>query len=212
MTILAQILAHDGDRVAVLVGERAISYARLLADIRSAAALFARHGVGVGTRVGLRAGPLLTGQSYASWVAHLASIWIGARHVSLVEASSVSDSIAAGMVEIAIGSELGLKRVPSTHRQIRFDLDLAQSPEDNAPHPELSESQAARVNLTSGTTGRAKFVAWKAPMMVERIAQVADGLSLNSWLSPLSVTPDTHHRRVPISDCGLASRRNGSSS
>lgn len=200
MTILAKILANEGDGVAVVVGDRAIRYAQFLADIRSAAAMFADQGVGIGTKVGLRAGPLLTGQSYASWVAHLATLWIGARHISMVEAGSVSDCIAAGVVEIAIGSQLGLKRVPATHRQIRFDLDLDGLRNSEGAAPKLADDQAVRINLTSGTTGRAKFVAWDAAMMEQRVAQVAEGLSLSpeSRLFPLLQMRTTAGFRYPI--------------
>jgi acyl-CoA synthetase (AMP-forming)/AMP-acid ligase II len=199
MAILARILAHDGDKTAVVVGDRAISYARLLADVRGAAALFSSQGVAEGTKVGLRAGPLVTGQTYASWIAHLAALWLGARHVSMVEAVSIAECISAGMVDIAIGSANGLKRVPATHRQIHFELDLAGPALCSGPPP-LADDRAVRVNLTSGTTGRAKFVAWDSAMIDQRVAQVADGLPLSSTttLYPLLQLRTTAGFRYPL--------------
>ena len=200
MTILARILAHEGESVAVVAGDRATSYSRLLSDVRGAARLLAGQGVGVGTRLGIRAGTVDTGQSYTNWVFHLAAMWVGARHVTLIEDVSVADSIAAGMVEVVVGSADGLKKVPATFRKVLVDRQTTFDHNDPNCTPPLSDDQAVRLNLTSGTTGRPKFVAWSASMIAQRVEQITEGLAFSSTtkLYPLIQLRATAGFRYPL--------------
>ena len=59
--------------------------------------------MGPGTKAGIRAGSVSNGHSYASWVAHLATLHLGAAHVSIVEAAGIAAAVQAGMIDLAIG-------------------------------------------------------------------------------------------------------------
>ncbi len=88
MTIIAALGRHPPDRVAVRVGTLDIGYGRMLADVMAAAAALSGKGVIPGAKVGIRAGSVSNGHSYANWVAHLATLHLGAAHVSIVESAS----------------------------------------------------------------------------------------------------------------------------
>lgn len=178
MAIIESLQAHPADRVAVRVGDLDISYARLLADVAAAAASLAAKGVGEGSRVGIRAGFLDTGHSYANWVAHLAAIHLGATHVSIVEQASLSAAIQAGMVDMVIGAQRRLDDVPAALERIVFDCDPKKPLAPPRDVPPGREAAAARVNLTSGTTGSPRFLSWDSAMIASRVDQVADGLPI----------------------------------
>ena len=78
MTIIESLRRHPPERVAVRVGALDISYARLMADVMAAAAVLAAKGVTAGAKVGIRAGSVPNGHSYANWVAHLATLHLDA--------------------------------------------------------------------------------------------------------------------------------------
>ena len=88
MTIIESIGKHPPERVAVRVGALDINYGRLQADVMAAAVTLAAKGVAAGSKVGIRAGSVSNGHSYANWVAHLATLHLGAAHVSIVESAS----------------------------------------------------------------------------------------------------------------------------
>ena len=178
MTILESIRGHAPDKVAARVGDLDISYARLVADVAAAAASLAAKGVGEGSRVGIRAGTLSTGHSYANWVAHLAAIHLGATHVSIVEQASLSAAVQAGMIDMVVGPMRGLDDVPATLERIIFDCDPKKPLAAPRDVPANRESAAARLNLTSGTTGSPKFLTWDSAMIASRVNQVADGLPI----------------------------------
>ncbi len=200
MAIIDRIAQHVGDRPAVIVGATAVSYARMLADVRAAASLLHARGVGKGTKVGVRAGPMVSGQSYGNWVVHLATLWIGARHVSMTETAAVTESLRAGMVDVAVGSAAGLGKIPATMRTIVIEPNPLKALAIDGDVPALAEENAVRINLTSGTTGSAKFIAWDAAMLEARVAQVGDGLALGSAtrLYPLIQLRATAGFRYPI--------------
>jgi acyl-CoA synthetase (AMP-forming)/AMP-acid ligase II len=178
MGIITSIQSHAPDRVAIRVGALEISYGRFLADVFAAAATLAAKGIGPGSKVGIRAGTLTTGHSYANWVAHLAALHLGASHVSIVETASLSASVQANMIDAVIGPRQALAEIPATLKFVEFDCDPARPLATPAEPPPGHEESAARLNLTSGTTGKPKFLAWDAAMIERRVAQVGDGLPL----------------------------------
>ena len=187
MTIIETLGRHPPDRVAVRVGALDISYARLMADVMAAAASLAARGVAAGSKVGIRAGSVANGHSYANWVAHLASIHLGAAHVSIVESASLSAAVQAGVIDLAIGARKSLDDIPPSLGRVEFDCDPARPLATVRDAPPADEASAARINLTSGTTGTPKFLVWDRKMIEARVAQVG-ATSVNGGL-PLG--PDT---------------------
>ncbi len=159
------------------VGALDISYGRLLADIAAAATSLAAKGVGEGSRVGIRVGPVPSGHCYANWVAHLTSLWLGAAHCSIVEPASMGAALQAGLIDAVIGSAGTLGDIPAGLGRITFDCDPKRllAPSETPPNRDVA---ASRINLTSGTTGKPKFLVWDSAMIAARIKQVADGVAI----------------------------------
>ena len=199
MGIIAEILAQPSERIAVRAGASTISYARLAADIDAAVARFRTMGVNAGSAVGIRAGSAENGHSYANWVAHLAVIKLGAAHVSMTDAASIRASLQAGRVDLVIGNFESLVDVPLSVRRIEFHVDPA-APADVADGTANEEGSARRLNLTSGTTGKPKFIAWDAAMIERRITQFADNRLINAEtrLYPLLHLRTTAGFRYPL--------------
>ena len=199
MGIIAGIMAQPGERIAVRAGGSAISYARLVADLDAATARFRAEGVGKGATVGIRAGAADNGHSYANWIAHLAVMRIGGAHVSMTDRASLRASLQAGRVDLVIGNFESLIDVPKSVRRIEFQVDPAAAAE-TADGGVNEESKARRLNLTSGTTGKPKFIAWDAAMIDRRVAQVADGSLINpdTRLFPLLHLRTTAGFRYPL--------------
>ena len=199
MGMIAGIMAQPGERIAVMAGASTISYARLAADVDAAAARFRAEGIGPSATVGIRAGAADNGHSYANWVAHLAVMKIGAAHVSMTDAASIRASVQTGQVDVAIGNFESLIDVPKSVRRIGFHVDPA-APAEIADGGLNEESKARRLNLTSGTTGKPKFIAWDADMIERRVAQVGEGLLINpdTRLYPLLHLRTTAGFRYPL--------------
>lgn len=199
MGIIASIMARPSGRIAVRAGATAVSYARLAADVDVAAAKFGGQGIGKDTTVGIRAGTADNGHSYANWVAHLAVIKLGAAHVSMTDAPSIRASLQAGRVDVVIGNFESLIDVPLSVRRIEFHVDPA-APAEVADGGANEEGGAQRLNLTSGTTGKPKFIAWDADMIERRVDQITDESLINgdTRLFPLLHLRTTTGFRYPL--------------
>ena len=199
MTILSSLNRHPPEDIAVRVGALELAYGRFVADIDSAATRLAAEGVGEGSRVGIRSATLATGHTYANWVAHLATIRLGAAHVSIVEQGSLAAAITGGVIDSIIGPPRSFDDVPAAITRIEYDCDPRRPLAPATPPPDR-EASAARINLTSGTTGSPKFLTWNAAMIDARIAQVGDGLPLgpDTILYPLLHIRTTAGFRYPI--------------
>jgi acyl-CoA synthetase (AMP-forming)/AMP-acid ligase II len=199
MGIIARIRRQPSERIAVRAGPSAISYARLLADVEAAAAAFRAEGLGSQSTVGIRAGSADNGHSYANWVAHLAAMKIGAGHVSMTDAPSIRAALQAGKIDCVIGTFEALIDVPRSTPRIQFHVDAAGPAPvvDGGPNDEAS---ARRLNLTSGTTGKPKLVAWDAAMIEQRVDQVLDPALINgeTGLFPLLHLRTTAGFRYPL--------------
>ena len=119
-------------------------------------------------KVAIRASSLTSGHSYANWVAHLAAMHLGASHVSIVETASLSAAVQAGMIDAVIGPRTSLSDIPATLKAIEFDCDPSKPLAAPAEAPPSHEQSAVRLNLTSGTTGKPKFLAWDQAMIERR--------------------------------------------
>ena len=199
MGIIARIFEQPDDRIAVRAGASAISFARLRADVDAAAAAFRADGLGSHSTVGLRAGSADNGHSYANWVAHLAAMKIGASHISMTDVASIRAALQAGKIDCVIGTFESLIDVPRATPRIQFHVDPA------GPAPVVAggandEASARRLNLTSGTTGKPKFVAWDAAMIEQRVDQVIDPTLIDgeTALFPLLHLRTTAGFRYPL--------------
>ncbi len=199
MGIIARIIDQPGERIAVRAGASAISYARLAADVAVAATKLRAEGIGKGKTVGIRAGTAENGHSYANWVAHLAVMKLGAAHVSMTDAASIRASLQAGRVDVVVGNFESLVDVPLSVRRIEFHVDPA-APAEVADGGANEEDGASRLNLTSGTTGKPKFIAWDAEMIERRVDQVSDAPMINAdtRLFPLLHLRTTAGFRYPL--------------
>lgn len=199
MGIVARIMEQAGDRIAVETGGIRISYARLLADMDSAAQRLAEAGVGEGKIAGIRAGTADNGHSYANWVAHLAVMKLGAQHLSVTDVASIRAALRASRLDCIIGPFDQLVDVPREIRRIEFLVDPRAA---SAPVPDVKnrEQDARRLNLTSGTTGRAKLLAWNSAMIEMRVDQIAssDLVNAETRLFPLLHLRTTAGFRYPL--------------
>ena len=199
MAIIEAIQQQPTDRLAVRIGALDISYGRLVADVAAAAAQFAAQGVTTGSKLGLRAGNLRTGHSYPNWVAHLASIRLGATHVSIMDQSSLAAALQSGMIDTIIGPQGAIADAPAVLKRMVFDLDPTEPLTQTVAPPDQSAA-AVRLNLTSGTVGSPKFVSWNSKMIDARVAQIADGLPIgpDTFLYPLLHIRTTAGFRYPL--------------
>src|SRR5215210_3726845 len=103
MTIIAPLFDHPAAAVAAVVGSREISYGELCSDILRAAGYLREQGLGEGSAFGIHVGPFRGPDDYASWVAHLGAIWIGACHATIHDALPLQRFLAAGTFDTLIG-------------------------------------------------------------------------------------------------------------
>ena len=176
MGIVARILDQPAERIAVRAGRAAVSFGRMAADVEAAAAQLQAEGVGPGKVIGIRAGNAASGHSYANWVAHLAAMKLGATHVSMTDPAAVRATLRAMAVDCVAGSFELLLDVPPGVRKVQFHADPARPMAAPAPGAGAgdAESSARRLNLTSGTTGKPRFVAWDSELIEGRVEQVME--------------------------------------
>jgi acyl-CoA synthetase (AMP-forming)/AMP-acid ligase II len=174
MGIIARIWAQPPERTAVRTGGVEVGYARLTADVDAAVAAFRKDGLSSGSTIGIRAGHADNGHSYANWVAHLAAIKIGAAHISMTDKPATKAGLQASKVVRVIGNFESLIDVQLSVKRLQFHVDPTGPSVVIEAQPN-EEGSARRLNLTSGTTGKPKFIAWDAKMIELRTDQVADG-------------------------------------
>ena len=166
----------------------------------AAAAAFAAAGITEKNRVAVRAGSVANGHSYASWVAHLALLRLGAGHISAVDPASIAAALGAQIVDTAVGPRERLVQLPASIRAVEYDCDPSRPLSADAPISSDNETAARRLNLTSGTTGKPKFITWDAGMIEARVAQVGEGVELSerTVLYPLLHLRTTAGFRYPL--------------
>jgi acyl-CoA synthetase (AMP-forming)/AMP-acid ligase II len=197
MGIIARIMEQAGDRTAVLAGGAPISFARLNSDIDAAATKLRSKDVGPGKTIGIRAGPAENGHSYTNWISHLAVMKLGATHVSMTDKAAVKGALQAGKVDLVLGHFESLIDVPPSVSRFEFHLDPGAPAAIGEPVAN-DEQSARRLNLTSGTTNRAKFIVWDAAMIEQRVDQVGEMVSGQTKLFPLLHLRTTAGFRYPL--------------
>ena len=184
MTIVARLSSQPSDATAVVLGDREVSYGEFRADIDRAAAYLRGEGVGPGSAVGIHFGLFRDGDDYSCWVAHLAALRLGATHASVHDALSLSHLLAGTTLDAIVGRKPD--EFTGEIKVIPLDLKSLPARESSAD----DEARAARLNLTSGTTGTPKVVRWDCAMIEGRIDQVSEldligsDTCLDSFLSP----------------------------
>lgn len=176
MTTVARLFNNPSERVAAVVDGKDVSYGELCADILKAAAYLRAKSIGPGTTVAIHFGPFWQSDDYASWVAHLAAIRIGATHASVPDARFLSDLLELTKVDAVIGKLPESFAGEPGPTVIGLDLTALPAAEESAD----DEQQAVRLNLTSGTTGKPKLIRWDAAMIAARVEQLFDLELFNS--------------------------------
>ncbi|GAA4660426.1 hypothetical protein GCM10023347_09920 [Streptomyces chumphonensis] len=156
--LFAARVAEDGDRPALVDGDRVLSYAELDRDARTLAARMARHGVRPGALVAV-----LLPRGTAAVTAVLAAFAAGAAYCPLdVAAPAARTTALLDDAEPALVVTLGAHadRVPPGVRTLLLDEPGAQTEpgSEPAPEPASERGEAAYVIFTSGSTGTPKGV------------------------------------------------------
>jgi len=179
MTVLARLFSIDPDRVAVCVAGEHLSYGRFQQDILAMAQWLHQNHVGVETRIGITPRP----GSYWTWVAHLAALRVGAHHITTSGKKAFNRAIEYGLY-VHLGAEPS-RDLPKAVRRLIFKpggmgplagqlgVDLTSVPPD-------AERQAARIALTSGTTGKPRALRWDQALIEQRIDQTSRGADISA--------------------------------
>src|SRR3954467_14016563 len=184
MTLVARLSSHPSDAVAVVTGDGEVSYGELCADVDRAATYLRAQGIGPGSTVGIHFGHFRDSDDYAAWVAHLATMRVGAAHASIYDSPSLSQMLGHAPLDAIVG-----------RRPNGFEGDIRVIPMDIASLPAAKpgrdqENKAVRINLTSGTTGTPKIIRWDSAMIAARVEQLSDlgvigpETCLDSYLAP----------------------------
>lgn len=197
MTVLYPIFDQPGQAFAVALPDRSITFAELVKDIHVAANYLRSRNLGPKSTIAISLGSPEEADYYAIWIAHLASIRIGATHASIKDASSLNQMLSFTKVDALLGQVPGAEAAIPDLEHIPFDIaDMTSFPEVSAD----DEAQAARLNFTSGTTGSPKLVEWNSAMMESRIDQVVDLdlIQANTWTASFLGQRTTAGFRYPL--------------
>lgn len=176
MGIVSPLFNHAPDTVAAVVGNRRILYGELCSDIHRAATFLRDQGLGPNSTIGIYLGPFQGPEDYATWIAHLAALRVGARHATIHNASTVRALFSASRVDALIGQLPPGTAAPSGLRTIPFDLQSMPAAEHSADN----EREAIRLCSTSGTTGTPKIIPWDSSIIEARVEQVTELGLINS--------------------------------
>jgi acyl-CoA synthetase (AMP-forming)/AMP-acid ligase II len=169
-TVLDPVVAADPARVALVVGDRSITYAELADAVASCAAGLAAHGVGRGDRVavvevgGLLSAAVILGAARVGAAAALMNVQLKATELQeLVQTSSCAEVGVAGApyrdaLGTAVGTVLGADEL--------LDNDPTAAPAVVEPEDSLD----ALVLFTSGTTGLPKAIPITAGPLARRLS------------------------------------------
>jgi len=185
MTILAQVFSQPAEAVAAIAGGQEITYRDFCSDIERGAAYLRERGLGSDSTVGIFIGQFRESNDYAGWIAHLAAIRIGATLTSVHDARFLASLLEIARLDALIG-ELPAQASADGLNVVPFELDSLPAGTQAADE----EAKAARLNLTSGTTGSPKIIRWDNAIFTARLDQVADldlidsSTVLDSYLAP----------------------------
>lgn len=186
----------DDDAPAVLDGRETRTYGELRALVAAAADHLRRSGVDASSRVAIAGGGALDGHSLENWVAHLAVMGIGATHASVTSGKALVKLARTNEINALIGPPLLADALPDGLLHIPFSLD-GLAPARSAV-PVGMDSWPARINMSSGTTGRAKVIEWDSAMIEARLDQVGQHLSSGSRVLTLLKIGTTAGFRYPL--------------
>ena len=205
MTLLGPIFGTDPDAIAFVGGSERISYGRLCEDVDTLAWWLHDRGIGAGSGLGIQ---FKGGLSYWVWVAHLAAIRIGARHATIDSLKSLRPAMGAdgNQLDAYLFAGAALRNLPPSLRPLSIEpRGFGPLAEQLGVKPRAwtkpeTECHAARIALTSGTTGRPHALLWTYDIMADRIAQAGSDIvnGAQERLCPLIGTGTTAGFRYPI--------------
>ena len=185
MNVVASLYDQPAEKVAVILGDRQISYGDFRRDIDRAAEYLRAEGFGAESKIAIFTGPAQGRADYASWIAHLATMRIGAAHASIHDRTTLENLRPLMGFDALVGT-LPKSAEADGLRVVPFDLEAMAFVDGSAD----AEDKAARLNATSGTTGKPKAIRWDSAMIAARVDQVADidlidsSTILHSMLAP----------------------------
>ncbi len=185
LKVVASLYGHPPERLAVVWGDCQVNFGELCRDIDRAAEFLRGRGLGPKSTVAIYLGPAQGADDYATWIAHLAAMRIGAAHASIHDRTTLMSLLPLIAFDALIGILPRGAQAPGLP-VIPFDLQKIPPSERSAD----DENQAARLNATSGTTGSPKVIRWDSATIAARVDQIGDlGLidastSLHSMLAP----------------------------
>ncbi|WP_265571129.1 class I adenylate-forming enzyme family protein [Sphingomicrobium nitratireducens] len=193
-TLAQAIGRHEDARVAVRLPGGAIDLARFRADIAATTSWLRRQGVGPGKRVAVGFPADGRTMAYQDWLLLLGTILSGARHTSVGDPATYHALAESGPIDAAVGD-----LPPDAKDPIGFAMSMLEDHRDATwpPDPGL-ETEAVRINLTSGTTGRAKLVEWDHAMLCGRIAQLLGDVGPDDVLVSQLLPRTTAGFRYPL--------------
>jgi acyl-CoA synthetase (AMP-forming)/AMP-acid ligase II len=169
-TIVDAAVDHDPDRIALVIGNRAIGYGQLATAVKRCAAGLAANGVAAGSRVAV-----VDGGSLLSIASVLGAARIGAAAALMnpaLTSAELRDMLRnARCVPVAVAGEpyAGQLRAAGA-TQVLTPTDLLRSQQLSAvPAVEDSPDREALVLFTSGTTGLPKAVGITSGQLSARI-------------------------------------------
>lgn len=184
-TVVASLYRHPPERLAVIYGDRQVTFGELCRDVDRAAGYLRASGLGPESKVAIFVGPAQGVDDYATWIAHLAAMRIGASHASIHDRAMLGKMIELIDFDALIG-KLPAGIDASELRVVPFVLDDMTATGKSAD----DEGRASRLNATSGTTGAPKIVRWDNTMIASRVDQIDDldlineGIIFHSMLAP----------------------------
>ncbi|MDX2143539.1 MAG: class I adenylate-forming enzyme family protein [Rhodospirillaceae bacterium] len=190
--------ARHPQRIAVEIGELKITYAAFAADVARMSAVLAAGGLKPGNRFGIA-----SDDPYLSWLATLAGFRIGAVSVAVADITPAEIADRLTLAVIAT-SHTGLpERIGAASRRVTIDFAAMQAARerDVPARSPAAASQAGRILLSSGTTGRPKAVLLDATRLVATVATNQSRYSIDAQsrlFSLLGPNTGAGFRSVPL--------------
>jgi acyl-coenzyme A synthetase/AMP-(fatty) acid ligase len=186
MVSMHQFESADPGRIAVVVSDRAITYAQFNSDIACMAGWMRQQGLNPETRLGI-----YLSHPYWNWVVNLAAIRLGLIH-AYVRPGILGAILESTPLDVLLGETDAYGEAAASLRCLAISpkgLDALAGQADwetVLPVTEAAGVPARRLMFTTGTTGKPKAVLWTAEAMAQRIDQVRNGVGMDASTNTLA--------------------------